>query len=132
MALDAETPFAIPGVAEDGEVITLGVANVAALPALFQLMQNVFELHDLDRFVVPDLAEAALQQPMRGFGGEDALATIYYRDALLDLAVLEEEIAAHPEWGVTRAEAFAPADLRRHAREVRAYGRKRFWNATPR
>ena len=33
------------------------------------------------------------------FGGEDALATIYYYDALLDLAELEEQIAAHPAVG---------------------------------
>jgi hypothetical protein len=63
------------------------------------------------------------------FGGEDALATIYYYDALLDLAELEEQIARHPEWTVAGgADAFDPADLRRHAREVRDYGRQRFWN----
>jgi len=63
------------------------------------------------------------------FGGEDALGTIYYYDALLDLAELEQEIAAHPSWGVaTGADAFDPEDLRRHAGEVRDYGRERFWN----
>jgi hypothetical protein len=63
------------------------------------------------------------------FGGEDALATIYYYDALLDLAELEERIAAHPEWGVaTGADAFDPADLRQHAQAVKDYGTKRFWN----
>jgi hypothetical protein len=63
------------------------------------------------------------------FGGEDALATIYYYDTLLDLAELEEQIAAHPEWNVaTDADAFDPADLRRHASEVRDYGTRRFWN----
>ncbi len=63
------------------------------------------------------------------FGGEDALATIYYYDAVLDLANLEEQISAHPEWGVaTGADAYDPADLRTHARAVRAYGTKRFWN----
>jgi hypothetical protein len=63
------------------------------------------------------------------FGGEDALATIYYYDALLDLADMEEQIAAHPEWGVaTGADAFGPADLRQHAKDVREYGTKRFWN----
>jgi len=63
------------------------------------------------------------------FGGEDALATIYYYDAVLDLAELEEQIAAHPEWNIAvGADAFNAADLRRHADEVRAYGRKRFWN----
>ncbi len=63
------------------------------------------------------------------FGGEDALATIYYYDALLDLAELEAAILAHPEWCVaTGADAFDPADLRQHAQEVREYGTKRFWN----
>jgi len=64
------------------------------------------------------------------FGGEDALATIYYYDSLLDLADLEEAISAHPQWCVaTGADAFDPADLRRQAREVKEYGTKRFWNA---
>jgi len=63
------------------------------------------------------------------FGGEDALATIYYYDALRDLAELEEQIVAHPEWNVAvGADAFDPADLRRHAQEVKDYGTKRFWN----
>jgi hypothetical protein len=63
------------------------------------------------------------------FGGEDALATIYYYDAVLDLANLEEQIAAHPEWGVAQgADAFDPADLRQHAQEVKAYSGRRFWN----
>jgi hypothetical protein len=63
------------------------------------------------------------------FGGEDALATVYYYDALLDLADLEASILAHPEWNVTTgADAYDPADLRRHAQEVKAYGTKRFWN----
>jgi len=63
------------------------------------------------------------------FGGEDALASIYYYDALLDLADLEEQISAHPQWCVaTGADAFDPTDLRRHAQEVKDYGTKRFWN----
>jgi hypothetical protein len=63
------------------------------------------------------------------FGGEDALASIYYHDALMDLADLEEGIRNHPEWCIeTGAEAFEPEDLRRHAEEVRAYGQQRFWN----
>jgi hypothetical protein len=63
------------------------------------------------------------------FGGEDALATIYYYDTLVGLAELEEQIASHPEWGISaEAEAFKAAELRRHAREVKAYGQKRFWN----
>ena len=63
------------------------------------------------------------------FGGEDALASIYYYDALLDLAELEAAIVAHPEWGVaTGADAFDPTDLRQHADQVREYGTNRFWN----
>jgi hypothetical protein len=63
------------------------------------------------------------------FGGEDALATIYYDNAVIDLAELEEQITAHPEWNIAGgADAFDPADLRRHAREVKEYGTKRFWN----
>ncbi|HEX3996929.1 MAG TPA: hypothetical protein VHX65_00075 [Pirellulales bacterium] len=66
------------------------------------------------------------------FGGEDALATIYYYDSVLDLAELEEQIAAHPQWKIVATDArdapFDPADLRRHAKEVRDYGTQRFWN----
>src|SRR6185503_4281412 len=63
------------------------------------------------------------------FGGEDALATIYYYDALLDLAEVEEAIRRHPQWCLPGgAEAFDSADLRRHAAEVRDYGSGRFWN----
>jgi len=64
------------------------------------------------------------------FGGEDALATIYYYDLLKNLATLEEEIKKHPEWAISHFEDYEPADLRKHAEEVRAYGRKRFWNET--
>src|SRR5678815_887035 len=34
------------------------------------------------------------------FGGEDALATLYYYDAVLDLAELEEAIRKHSQWNV--------------------------------
>lgn len=63
------------------------------------------------------------------WGGEDALATVYYYDTLLDLAELEEQIVRHPEWNIAiGADAFDPADLRSHAQEVRDYGTRRFWN----
>ena len=63
------------------------------------------------------------------FGGEDALATIYYYDALRDMSELEEAIRQHPQWCVaTGAEAFDSADLTRHALEVKEYGTHRFWN----
>lgn len=63
------------------------------------------------------------------FGGEDALATIYYYDALHDLAELEQAIAVHPEWGIaTVPDGFDPADLLQHAQAVKDYSTKRFWN----
>jgi hypothetical protein len=63
------------------------------------------------------------------FGGEDALATIYYYDALLDLAELEEAITAHPEWNIAEGSApYDAADLRTHAAEVKDYAGSRFWN----
>ena len=63
------------------------------------------------------------------FGGEDALATVYYYDALLDLAELEQPIAEHAQWCIAQgAEAFDAADLRQHAREVKEYCDRRFWN----
>jgi hypothetical protein len=63
------------------------------------------------------------------FGGEDALATMYYYDAIHKLADLEEWIAAHPDWKISSANACDPADLRRHAAEVKAYYIRRFWNS---
>ena len=63
------------------------------------------------------------------FGGEDALASIYYYDALRDLADLEEQILKHPQWCVASgADAFDPAELRAHAQRVKDYGTQRFWN----
>lgn len=64
------------------------------------------------------------------FGGEDALATVYYYDALLDLADIEEQLGKHPQWCVAAgAESFDPGELRNHACEVKEYGSRRFWNA---
>ncbi len=63
------------------------------------------------------------------FGGYDALATIYYYDALLDLADLEEIIANNREWDIPNESAYAPSDLRKHAAEVKQEYGKRFWNA---
>ena len=65
------------------------------------------------------------------FGGKDCLATIYYHDAVRRMAAVERQVAAHPEWKVPRAdEPFDPADLSRHAAEVKAHAGKLFWNAT--
>ena len=44
--------------------------------------------------------EQRFETGCRGQCGEDALATIYYYDALRDLAELEEQITKHPEWCV--------------------------------
>src|SRR6185312_12710257 len=56
--------------------------------------------------------------------------TIYYYDAVRDLAELEELARKHPEWNIpVGADAFDPAALRKHADAVKAYGDKRFWNA---
>ena len=62
------------------------------------------------------------------FGGEDALATVYYYNTLLKLADLEEQIAAHPDWKISTTGAYDPADLRRHAAKVKAHFDERFWN----
>jgi hypothetical protein len=84
---------------------------------------------DGKKVVIPGEGIGSNYWDLLPFGGEDALATVYYYDALLDLADLEELIAAHPEWNVAiGADAFDPADLHRHAQEVKAYGTKRFWN----
>jgi hypothetical protein len=63
------------------------------------------------------------------FGGEDALGTIYYYDALGSLAEMEDMVGAHPEWNLS-SNAFDAADLRAHRRAVREYGTRRFWNPT--
>lgn len=63
------------------------------------------------------------------WGGEDALATVYYYDTLLKLAAVEEQVGRHPDWNIPAgADAYDPADLRSHAQEVKDYGTKRFWN----
>ena len=63
------------------------------------------------------------------FGGEDALATIYYYDTLRDFADLEQAIAEHSAWSIPAAEQpFDPADLRSHAAAVKAHAGELFWN----
>jgi hypothetical protein len=62
------------------------------------------------------------------FGGEDALATVYYYNTLQKLADLEEAIQEHAEWNVTAQDAYNAADLRAHATEVKSYFDRRFWN----
>jgi hypothetical protein len=62
------------------------------------------------------------------FGGEDALATVYYYNTLQKLADLETQISKHPDWKVPSGGAYDPADLRQHAEEVKTFYSKRFWN----
>jgi len=84
---------------------------------------------DGKKVIVPGAGIGSNYWDIMPFGGEDALATVYYYDTLLDLANLEEQITKHPQWCVaTGAEAFDPADLRSHAQEVKDFGGKRFWN----
>lgn len=80
------------------------------------------------KVVIPGEGVGSNYWDLLPFGGEDALATIYLHDTILDLAEIEEEVKAHPEWCVSSADAFDPADLRRHAAEVREHGTRRFWN----
>ena len=84
---------------------------------------------DGEKTIIPGEGIGSNYWDLLPFGGEDALATIYYYDTLLDLADLEEQIQEHPQWCIaTGAEAFDPGDLRAHAQEVKQYGGKRFWN----
>jgi len=63
------------------------------------------------------------------FGGEDALATVYLYDALLDLAELEEFVADKPEWKTPEHDdAYASKDLKQLAADIREYAGRRFWN----
>jgi hypothetical protein len=62
-------------------------------------------------------------------GYRDAYATIQYYSALKQLADLERDIEAHPEWNIPGGPLRIPSeDLVRHAREVKAFSSKLFWN----
>ena len=62
-------------------------------------------------------------------GRQDAYATMHYYDSLLQLASLEEDIQAHPEWNLpTRGSRVPPEELRQHAQEVKAFAGALFWN----
>lgn len=55
------------------------------------------------------------------FGGRDTNATYLIYAALLRMADLEEQIAAHPEWQISEAgQGFDPADLRQLAADIKA------------
>lgn len=63
------------------------------------------------------------------FGGEDALATIYYFDAIRRMAALERQIDRHPEWNLPAGPLrFTPAELLDLANSIRSAGTERFWN----
>ncbi len=83
---------------------------------------------DGKKHIIPGQGVGSNYWDLLPFGGEDALATVYYYNTLEKLADLEEQIAAHPDWKVPTPGAYAPADLRQHAAEVKAYFDERFWN----
>jgi hypothetical protein len=85
-------------------------------------------LIDGQKRVIPGEGIGSNYWDLLPFGGEDALATVYYYDTLLKLADLEQLITAHPDWHVPGDDAYDPRDLRDFAREVKTYFGKRFWN----
>jgi len=63
------------------------------------------------------------------FGGRDCLATIYYYDAILKIAELEEIILQHPEWNISAtATVRSPEWLRMLAQNLKD-SNDMFWNA---
>jgi len=63
------------------------------------------------------------------FGGRDVCSTYLIYAALLRMADLEEQVAAHPEWGIGQgALTFDPADLRQLAAEIKATSAPFFFN----
>ncbi|MGE3312339.1 MAG: hypothetical protein AB7O66_20430 [Limisphaerales bacterium] len=63
------------------------------------------------------------------FGGEDALATIYYFDAIRRMAALERHIQRNPDWNIPGGPlAFEPAELLELAQGLQRHGNERFWD----
>ena len=63
------------------------------------------------------------------FGGDDGLATVYLYDALGKLAMIEQSIAEHPEWGIPEAaEDLRPDALRTLAEQVKQRFNETFWS----
>jgi len=79
--------------------------------------------------IVPGQGVGSNYWDLLPFGGEDALATVYYYNTLEKLADLEEAVLKHPEWKVLTSDAYDPADLRQHAVDVKSYFNRRFWNS---
>ena len=62
------------------------------------------------------------------FGGKDCLASIYYYDAILKMAALEETILQHPEWEVPKTATIrSPEWLRSLAQKLKDTNQM-FWN----
>lgn len=63
------------------------------------------------------------------FGGEDALATIYYFDAVRRMAAIERQIDRHPEWNIPEGPfRFEAGELLELAEDLQTTGNARFWN----
>lgn len=63
------------------------------------------------------------------FGNLDCYATVQFYDAVRTMAALEREVEAHPEWAIPAGVfRLIPADLERHAAEVKAEGNRLFWS----
>jgi len=63
-------------------------------------------------------------------GYRDAYASIQYYDALRDMALLEQEVAGHPEWNLPAGPlALDPGQLRDHAGQVKSHAGRLFWNS---
>ncbi len=63
------------------------------------------------------------------FGGEDALATVYYFDAIRRMAAIERQADRHPGWNLPAGPlAFEPGELLELAQGLQQTGNERFWN----
>ncbi len=83
---------------------------------------------DGKKVILPGVGVGSNYWDLLPFGGEDALATVYYFDTLQSLASLEQDIAEHSDWHIPTKDAYDPADLRHHAEEVKRHFDERFWN----
>lgn len=89
--------------------------------------------HDLDatgrRTLRPGVGVGGNYWDLLPFGGHDALATVYYFDALRRMAALERQIERHPEWNLPLGPLrFEPAELLELAESLRQAGNERFWS----
>jgi hypothetical protein len=66
-------------------------------------------------------------------GYRDAYATIQYYSALNQMAELERDVERRPEWNIPTGPLRTPAqELAGHAREVKAFSSRLFWNSETR